>query len=53
MDEAPNGRVYVKFGPRPNQEMPIEWAEEMLSNWREKQPAQFGKALADVVTADR
>jgi hypothetical protein len=46
-------QVYVRFGPRPTQEMPKEWAEKMLSTWREKDPARFGKALAEVVTADR
>ena len=45
--------VYVRFGPRPTQEMPLEWAEKMLSAWRAKDPARFGKALAEVVTADR
>jgi hypothetical protein len=45
--------VYVRFGPRPTQEMPKEWAEKMLSNWREKDPKRFGSALAEVVTGDR
>ena len=52
MDEnsAPNGKVYVKFGPRETQEMPLDWAEKMLSTWRERQPKQFGNYLAEVVT---
>lgn len=45
-----NGKVYVKFGPGPTDEMPIEWAVKVLTNWRDKSPAQFGKALAEVVT---
>ena len=45
-----NGKVYVKFGPGDTQEMPIEWAEKMLTDWRRKAPAGFGKALAAVVT---
>ena len=45
-----NGKVYVKFGPGPTQEMPIEWAERLLSDWRRTDPARFGKALAAVVT---
>lgn len=52
MEENPvlNGRVYVKFGPRETQEMPLDWAEKMLTEWRERHPAQFGKMLAEVVT---
>jgi hypothetical protein len=49
-NSAPNGKVYVKFGRGPTDEMPIEWAEKIFINWRERQPAQFGKALAEVVT---
>lgn len=41
-----NGRVYVKFGPGDTQEMPIEWAEIMLTEWRLKNAKQFGNALA-------
>lgn len=48
---ASNGKVYVKFGPRETQEMPLEWAERMLAAWREMHPAQFGRALAEVVTS--
>ncbi len=48
-----NGKVYVKFGPLPNHEMPVEWAEDMLTLWRDSNPAQFGKMLARVVTAGR
>ena len=45
-----NGRVYVRFGPLDTHEMPIEWAEKLLTDWRDKAPAAFGKALAKVVT---
>jgi hypothetical protein len=48
-----NGKVYVKFGKLPTQEMPREWAEEMLTMWREANPAQFGKMLAKVVTGGK
>jgi hypothetical protein len=41
---------YVSFGPLPTQEMPREWAEKMLTLWRERNPAQFGKLLSEVVT---
>lgn len=55
MDELSpeNGKVYVKFGPRPTEEMPREWAEKMLALWKEKQPSQFGKYLAEVITGGR
>jgi hypothetical protein len=45
--------VYVRFGPRPTQEMPLDWAEKMLTTWRERDPKRFGSALAEVVTGDR
>jgi hypothetical protein len=42
-DPAP-GRV--RFGPGKTQTMPAEWAEAMLSAWRERDPKRFGEALA-------
>jgi hypothetical protein len=36
----------VRFGPGRTQVMPHEWAETMLTNWRERAPKQFGDALA-------
>jgi hypothetical protein len=36
----------VRFGPGRTQTMPLEWAETMLTAWREKSPRQFGDALA-------
>ena len=49
-DTAGKEKVYVRFGSLPTQEMPREWAEKMLTLWRERQPAHFGKLLAEVVT---
>jgi hypothetical protein len=46
-------KVYVKFGTHPTDEMPLEWAEAILTAWRDKSPGQFGKALAAVVTGGR
>lgn len=43
---VPASKIYVRFGPMPTQEMPIEWAETMLAEWRDAHPAQFGKALS-------
>jgi hypothetical protein len=48
--DAEHATVYVKFGPGPTQEVPLEWAESMLTLWRERQPKQFGDMLAEVVT---
>jgi hypothetical protein len=45
-----NATHYVSFGPGETQEMPVEWAQEMLTRWREKYPIQFGRTLAEVVT---
>jgi hypothetical protein len=36
----------VSFGPGETQEMPHNWAEIMLTAWREKDPRKFGDALA-------
>jgi hypothetical protein len=52
-DSPQNGKVYVKFGALPTQEMPREWAEKMLTLWRERDPARFGRLLAEVVTSAR
>lgn len=50
VDELDEMEVRIPFGPRPNQTMPASWAAAMLSLWRERHPAQFGKTLAEVVT---
>lgn len=49
--QAPAAPVRVRFGPRPNQDMPLSWAEYMLSEMREAQasnrkPEPFGTLLA-------
>jgi hypothetical protein len=43
----------IKFGPKPHQELSPEVAELMLTLWREKNPAQFGAVLAEVMTGER
>lgn len=48
-----NNKRYVRFGPHPTDEMPLDWAEKMLANWKERQPNQFGKMLAEVITGPR
>lgn len=45
-----DGTVYVPFGPKETQVMPIEWATEMLTMWRERKQVEFGRMLAEVVT---
>jgi len=46
-------KIYVRFGAHPTDEMPIEWAEKILTKWRDRNPSQFGKLLAEVVTEGR
>ncbi len=46
-------KIYVRFGKGPTDEMPKEWAEKILTNLRDKDPARFGKLLAEVVTSGR
>lgn len=43
----------IKFGPKPHQEISPEVAEMMLMLWRERNPAQFGSVLAEVMTGER
>jgi hypothetical protein len=45
-----DGTVYVRFGPKETQEIHLETAQEMLTKWRERQPVQFGRMLAEVLT---
>ena len=45
MDE----QVRVKFGPLDDQDMPLSWAEKMLTRMRETNPNGFGKLLAAIV----
>lgn len=37
--------VRVKFGARPNQVIPITWAESILTAWAETDPNTFGRYL--------
>ena len=43
-DEA--GEIRVAFGPGHSQTMPIDWAEAMFAEWKEKDPKKFGEYLA-------
>lgn len=40
-----NSRIYVKFGPHDTDEMPLAWAEKMLTELHQTKPAEFGKLL--------
>lgn len=42
--------VRVPFGDRPNQTIPLDWAEAMLRDWRERDPQGFGFVLARLAT---
>ncbi len=42
----------VRFGDRPSQTMPAEWAEVMLKAFAAEHPLQFGKLLARAALGD-
>jgi hypothetical protein len=48
-----NGKIYVKFGPRPTQEMPIEWAASMLATLAEKHESMFGNLLREAALGSK
>lgn len=48
MKAAPE--VRVPFGDLASQTMPLDWAENMLRGWRQRDPEGFGYALAEVAT---
>jgi len=50
---SPAGEVRVRFGPGNTQTIPLEWAELILSAWRERSPKQFGDALAQAALEAR
>jgi hypothetical protein len=52
-EQQGDGRFYVRFGSRPTEEIPREWAEKMLTSLKEHQPAQFGKLLSEAIGAVR
>jgi hypothetical protein len=52
-DEGASVQLRIRFGPKPHQEISPEVAEMMLMLWREKNPAQFGAVLAEVMTGER
>lgn len=48
-----NEPVYVRFGPRDNQVMPLEWAELILTQMASKHRAQFGRLLQEAALGER
>ena len=53
LDDRQAADVRVKFGPRPNQTLPLATAEAVLTELRDRFPIQFGEALArDLVGPD-
>ncbi len=51
--QAVAGEIRVRFGPGFTQTIPLEWAESILSAWRERSPKQFGDALAQAALEAR
>jgi hypothetical protein len=45
--DNPDDEVYVQFGPRPTQTIPVSWAEKILRNYMTRYPASFAKAMGD------
>ena len=43
-----DGTIYVKFGPRPNQEMPLDWAEDLLTILATEHQKVFSQLLPRV-----
>ncbi len=50
-DEA--GEIRVRFGSGLSQTVPLVWAEWMLSEWKDRKPAEFGKFLSEAAMAAR
>lgn len=46
---AAQAAIRVKFGPRPDDDMPLSWAEKMLMQLKETQPKVFARLLTSVV----
>lgn len=40
--------VYVKFGPRPTQVVPISWAEQIIQDYMRRYPSAFAKIMGQV-----
>ena len=51
--DKPTEPAYVRFGPRDNQVMPLEWAEQILTSMAAKHRAQFGKLLQEAALGER
>lgn len=41
----------VSFGPRPDQDIPVSWAEEIITKLATTSPTVFGRLLREVVLA--
>jgi hypothetical protein len=54
-DQQPNGNghVRVSFGTEEWRSIPPEVASKVLTLWRDRNPAQFGAYLAEVLTGAR
>lgn len=52
MDTDEGRRARVRFGPKPHQTIPHEWAERIIMNLAKDNPSNFGNRLRAVVIAD-
>ena len=50
---APTAPVYVSFGPRDDDEMPLIWAERGLTWLKENRPAVFADMMLAVLNVAR
>jgi len=44
-----NGAVYVRFGTHESDEMPLGWAENMLTELKKTNGALFGRLLTQAI----
>ena len=50
---APPVPIYVSFGPRDDDEMPLTWAERGLTWLKENRPAVFADMMLAIVSVSR
>jgi len=44
---VPEQPIRVSFGSLPHQDIPVEWAAQILTEFASKRPRDFGKMLAN------
>jgi len=48
-NEMKNGNVYVRFGTHESDEMPLGWAEKMLTELKQTNGTMFGRLLTQAI----